>query len=586
MSNIIELIKLYRNLIGIKTFILLLILMFLPPILEGASTTFLLPLLQGVNADNSINSFFLKVFTYLDIEYNIKNILFSIVFIITISSAFLILQSLVLSKSINDLTVKLRKAIIKSTFQLDYLKSIQYSNGYLNHVIVNEINKVIYSFKRLATVGITFIYVVIYTLIPMFINPFLVIILILFGLLVVPFFKYLNIKTKIYSQNYSAKSASLQAILIQVLTNFKYLKSTYKHKSVEVHIDEESKELGRASVKMDTMTAITNNAFEPFVITIICLIIYYFTEIEGISILESGFIVFLLNRSIRNALNLQKQLQRLYSAWGSISEVKNFRLELEKNKESNLEKTIALDFNKSIVVENLNFSYGEEKILKDINLHIKPFSTVAFVGESGSGKSTLVNLIIGLIKPETGNIKIGDFEYHTSNMNSLRSGVGYITQENVIFDDTIFNNISLWADPNCKLTEEKIKDAIKKSRLSEFIDKTPKGLETILGENGVLLSGGQRQRVCIARELFKQPSILVCDEATSALDSATEREIQKNIDAMHGDCTILLIAHRLSTVKNADIIHLIEDGVISASGSYEELSEISETFRKMVGLQT
>ena len=159
--------------------------------------------------------------------------------------------------------------------------------------------------------------------------------------------------------------------------------------------------------------------------------------------------------------------------------------------------------------------------------------------------------------------------------------IGYITQESVIFNDTIFNNVTLWAEKN-NVNLNRFEKAIKDASLTGFLKDTPGGKEILLGNNGVNLSGGQRQRISIARELFKDIEILILDEATSALDSETEKEIQKNIDALKGKYTVLIVAHRLSTIKNADIIYYLSKGNIVNSGSFEELKHKLKDFSNMV----
>src|SRR5690554_5091930 len=210
--------------------------------------------------------------------------------------------------------------------------------------------------------------------------------------------------------------------------------------------------------------------------------------------------------------------------------------------------------------------------------------SVAFVGESGSGKTTLVNLISGLLKPNKGQVKIDGTNLDELKKSSYQSRIGYIAQEPVIFNDTIFNNVTFWAEP----TEEnktKFYEAITKASIAEFIGTLKNKENTLLGNNGINLSGGQKQRISIARELYKDIDILILDEATSALDSETEKEIQTNIDALKGNYTILIIAHRLSTIKNTDMVYLMDKGKIVGQGNFAQLAQNSERFRKMVELQ-
>jgi subfamily B ATP-binding cassette protein MsbA len=239
---------------------------------------------------------------------------------------------------------------------------------------------------------------------------------------------------------------------------------------------------------------------------------------------------------------------------------------------------------RSIVLENVYFNYVDTPILRNIQLEINPNTTVAFVGESGSGKTTMVNLLCGLMPVEQGNVKINGTPLKALNRSTFQQHIGYITQEPVIFTDTIYNNITLWA-PKTPENLARFEAACEQASIFAFIQTLGEKEDSKLGNNGIQVSGGQKQRLSIARELFKDIEILVMDEATSALDSEVELAIQQNIDALKGNYTIFIVAHRLSTVRNADHIVVLNKGAIEAQGSFEELMEVSTRFRRMVTLQ-
>jgi subfamily B ATP-binding cassette protein MsbA len=240
---------------------------------------------------------------------------------------------------------------------------------------------------------------------------------------------------------------------------------------------------------------------------------------------------------------------------------------------------------KGIFLKDVELYYDTVKAIDRINIKIGVKNTIALVGESGSGKTTIANILAGLFTPDSGAILIDDVPLAQFNLNSYRSKIGYISQESVIFNDNIFNNITFWAKP----TEEnrrRFYEVIEMASLSDFINAQPEKELTRLGDNGILISGGQKQRISIARELYKNCEILILDEATSALDSETEKIIQENIAKLHGHYTMILIAHRLSTIKEADVIYLLENGRVSASGSFDEMINKSSRFKKMVSLQS
>lgn len=229
------------------------------------------------------------------------------------------------------------------------------------------------------------------------------------------------------------------------------------------------------------------------------------------------------------------------------------------------------DANKPIRFEKVSFTYPDGKwSISDINLEIKPGKTVAFIGGSGAGKSTILDLVLGLLKPASGSIYYGDVPHNELDIKSFREQVAYVNQNPALLDGTIKDNL-LIGNPSAK--REAIDAVCQKVQLSSLINGLPKGLDTIIGENGIKLSGGQRQRLVLARSLFMNPKILILDEATSELDLETEMLIQETINELSKDLTIIIVAHRLSTVKSADLIYVLDNGRICEVGTYKELLE-------------
>ena len=227
-----------------------------------------------------------------------------------------------------------------------------------------------------------------------------------------------------------------------------------------------------------------------------------------------------------------------------------------KTPQENLASDI-VKFQDKIEVLNVDFAYEDKSVLTNVNLTIIKGEKIAFVGESGSGKSTLVNLIIGLYQPSQGEIKIDDVLIDKSNLQHWRSQIGYISQQVYLFDGTIADNVYFGRESNQALLEKVLKQA----RIFDFLE-TKQGVGTLVGERGIQLSGGQKQRVSIARALYGQPEILVLDEATSALDDRTEQKIMNEIYQISQDKTLIVIAHRLTTIKGCDRIFEIKNGTI------------------------
>ena len=257
-------------------------------------------------------------------------------------------------------------------------------------------------------------------------------------------------------------------------------------------------------------------------------------------------------------------------------------LKLTDIEKTNLSK---INLNNSIKLSDINFSYGnnDQKVLKDINLKITAFSKVAFVGATGSGKTTIVDLILGLLIPKNGGTLSVDKSVITeNNKRSWQRKIGYVPQQIYLADDTVAANIAFGKDPK-DIDQERIEKVSKIANLHNFVvNELPIKYQTTIGERGVRLSGGQRQRIGIARALYHNPQVLILDEATSALDNLTEQAVMEAVHNLGGNITIILIAHRLSTVKKCDTIFLLEKGELKKQGTFEELAKVSDHFRTTV----
>tara|TARA_Y100000589_G_C27189707_1_gene644259 strand:- start:133 stop:1920 length:1788 start_codon:yes stop_codon:yes gene_type:complete len=327
----------------------------------------------------------------------------------------------------------------------------------------------------------------------------------------------------------------------------------------------------------------------------------YFVEIITFGSIQLIILLMIYrNYDLQNALpfitlylfagyRLMPCLQEIYSSFGKLRYVKrplNSLYEDSKNlrhiKSYNNKNESKIDLRKSLILEKINFSYSGEKdnIIDNLNIKIDANTKVGIVGATGSGKSTTIDIIIGLLKPQSGIIKIDNKIINSQNLSYWQKNIGYVPQEIFISDEDIASNIAFGLKPN-DINLEKVIEASKIANLHNFIKDLPNGYRTKIGERGVRLSGGQRQRIGIARAIYNDPTVLILDEATSSLDNLTERKVMQAVDKLSNKLTIIIVAHRLTTVKNCDKIYFFKNGSIADSGNYESLINSYKTFKDM-----
>lgn len=483
---------------------------------------------------------------------------------------------------------KFIKSIRISTIDLlnsyDFKKFMKADSGRIQNTLGGEVNRInsayIYYFKAIQFGVLVLVYVVLalgadwkFTLLVVAGGAFINII-----------FRYLYKRTKYFSRKFTRQSHVFQNLLVQNVHLFKYLKATGSNVFYGNKLKENIGGMESTQKRIGLVDSFLGAIREPLTILVVFGAIffhmYFFDEVMG-SILLS---LLLLYRGITFFMAMQEQFNYFLAVSGSLENMEVFtgelQLGIERNGSQKFEK-----FSEKLQFKNLSFEFEKgDPVLHNIDLTIFRNETLAIIGESGSGKSTLLNIISGLLMPTRGEYSIDHMPIENLDLPSLKRRIGYIIQDATIFNDTIYNNISFWA-PKTPEHLVRFQKAIEKAALSDYVESLPEKEETLLGSNGINISGGQKQRLSIARELFKEVDILLMDEATSALDGETEAAIQYNINQLKGEFTIVIIAHRLSTVKNADRIILMKNGEIEAEGNFDKLLKISNQFKEMVQLQ-
>ena len=396
-------------------------------------------------------------------------------------------------------------------------------------------------------------------------------------------FRLINRHMARISAELSAGTNNFQGLLIESVASFKFLKATglmerygERVRRSILHVEEAHKKIGLAR---GLATAVR----EPIVVAIVAMAIYLQVVVFGERLPVLLLSLLLFYRALTSFMAYVSAYNTFVSFSGSVANVRNFGEEMHAGREKSGTLTYQ-PVQDGIFVEGLTFGYGGHPVLRNLSVRIHRHTVVGLVGESGSGKTTLANLLCGLIAAPPATIRYDGIDINEWDRSSLRAHVGYVTQEPQVFADTIRNNVSFWDEQNPE-NDRRIWEVLEAAYLTDFVAGLPGGLDYRIGDQGGNLSGGQRQRLSIARELYRDVDLLIFDEATSALDTHSEQQVQENLTRLRGRVTMLVIAHRLSTLRQVDkIIYLRPDGA-NAIGTFRELESRLPDFRELVRLQ-
>jgi len=384
-----------------------------------------------------------------------------------------------------------------------------------------------------------------------------------------------------------AQLAGMTSMIAETIGSMRIVKA-FATKGFEINrFAKETQKYYKLMIRRDRLRFVSSPVSETFGATIAALLLWVGARdvlvIESISsedFLRFILLLFSLFQPLKNLTNVVNELQNGLASADRVFAIMDIKSDIQDVDNAFKVK----DLNSSLSFNDVSFTYGnkDEKVLNNINFKINKGEIFALVGPSGAGKSTLVDLIPRFYDTLSGSIKIDGKDIKDLELKSLRSLMGIVTQETFLFDDTVKANISYGVE---NISDDEIKDASKAANAHEFIKKLPDGYNTIIGERGVSLSGGQKQRIAIARAIVKNPPILILDEATSSLDSESEKHVQSAIENLMSERTVFVIAHRLSTVHNANKILVLENGQIVQEGKHDDLINVDGLYKQLHKMQ-
>ncbi|WP_395064593.1 ABC transporter ATP-binding protein [Flavobacterium sp.] len=393
-----------------------------------------------------------------------------------------------------------------------------------------------------------------------------------------------NLKAK--SINLQYESGFLISLVDESLGGLKVVKSYNAERSFKNRFNDSVSRLLKLSNSIGNKNNLASPMSEFMGIVTIAVLLWYGGNLVLVEKTLDGslFLVYMLlaYNILTPAKSISKASYAVKSGMAAAQRVFEV-LEVENEITDKPDAIVKESFEKNITIENINFRYEEENVLKNFSIEVPKGKTVALVGQSGSGKSTIANLLTRFYDVQEGSIKIDGIDIKDMTMNSLRHLMGLVTQDSILFNDTIKNNLLIG---KIGATDEEIIDALKVANAYEFVKDLPKGINTNIGDAGGKLSGGQKQRLSIARAVLKNPPIMILDEATSALDTESEKLVQVALENMMQNRTSIVIAHRLSTIQKADKIVVMKKGEIVEQGTHAELLALNGTYSNLVTLQS
>lgn len=559
-------------------------------ILDGFGLTMFLPLLQMVDGSSSVDSESMGKLEFLVSFLEDSGLPLNLFSVLMFMAVFFFAKGVaqylagVYRVNVQQWFIKkLRVSNIRGLNNLSYKYFVTSDVGRIQNTLTGEVGRISIAFTNYFKAFEYGVLVTVYMVFAFSVDAQFAVLVTIGGILTNFLYKKLYKNTKGISRTLTGETNVFQGLIIQNVSNYKYLKATGSLDRYGRKLEESVHGIERSNRKIGKLDALLTAGREPILISVVVAVIFIQTSYLGSQLGPILISLIFFYRALNYLMQMQVRWNKFLSVSGSMENITQFSKELKSHKEAKGKEKLKGPL-ETFNLKDVSFYYDDTPVIKKVSLEIKSKETIAFVGESGSGKTTLVNIIAGLLPVDEGKFLINGIKSSDLDISTLQERTGYITQDPVIFNDTVFNNVSFW-DEKTEANKKRFWKALRQAAIIDFVEDLSEKEETILGNNGTNLSGGQRQRISIARELYKNVEILILDEATSALDSETERSIQENIDELKGSYTVLIVAHRISTVKNADRIVVMSKGEINNVGAFKPLIDSSPYFKKLVELQ-
>lgn len=560
------------------------ILGFLSGLLEGIGINAVIPLFSVITkesggASDIISQTIEKMFMFFNISMSLKYLLILISLLFVFKAGVLILSGYINAKIAADYEERIRSELFNKTLKTGWPYLLKQKVGYLENTLMVDIEFSANLLRGISATIMILTSLIMYILVAINISIYITLITIVLGGVLFLLFKPLIYKTRIVAHGVNNTNKQISHHVNESIIGIKTIKAMYVENAIIKIASEYFNKLKWLKIKIFLLKNIASSLLQPISLIFICVVFAFSYKTPGFHFAALVAVIYLIQKIFQFIQQLQNNLHGMNEAVPYLRNV----LMYEDNALINEEKICGLNdfqFNNALKFKDVFFSYNKNKdILTGINFSIKKGEMVGLIGPSGAGKTTIVDLILRLFEPNQGAILLDNVDIRNIEISKWRKNIGYVPQDLFLINDTVANNIKYYDD---SITNQDIEEAARKANIYEFIQQCPQGFETVIGERGVMLSTGQRQRIVIARVLARRPQIIVLDEATSALDNESEMQIQKVIENLRGNVTIIVIAHRLSIIINCDKLMVLEKGKIIEQGMPSELlKDIGSYFFKV-----
>jgi ATP-binding cassette, subfamily C, bacterial len=551
-------------------------LMLFRSVTQGAQLLLLIPLMQVLGLEVQRGSIgwlagiVQTAFATVGIEPSPATVLGAFVFF-TVALAQITRSQIVFNTGLQqDFIAELRQRLYRAITNSNWLAYSRSRPSDFTHVLTTEIERVGGATSSLLQLASNIILVPVYLVLALQLSAAMSVLVFASGMLLLLLLRQRTQAARQIGEEISQTTSELYSAAIEHLGGMKTVKSygaEGRNAEVFSRLTARVRHHYSDGARNYAGTTFWFNAGSAVILSLILFVALEVLKLPAASLL---LLLFLFNRMIPLFSKIQQSYQAYLGALPAFART----IEMQSSCEAAAELVSAgeeIRLRRGVKFERVSFSYGnseESSVIQDLDLIVGAGKTTAIVGSSGVGKSTVADLIMGLLKPYSGRVLVDGKLLTAGQINSWRAQIGYVAQDTFLFNDTVRANL-LWARPGAD--DEAIKQALRSAAAEEFVSRLPDGLDTVLGDRGIRLSGGEKQRLALSRALLRRPSLLILDEATSALDSENERYIQSAIEELHGSMTILVITHRLATIRRADIIYVLERGRLVESGSWNTL---------------